>query len=58
MMLDYGYGFNAIRDGGRGAQTIGLLVQINLERTKSQYIIPGEDTGIRRSFGDFMNSIQ
>jgi hypothetical protein len=27
----YGYGFEAIRDGGRGGQNIGLLVQFDLE---------------------------
>lgn len=57
VMLDYGYGFNAIRDSGRGAQTIGILVQINLERTKSGYQVPGEEGGVLRGLGNFMHSI-
>jgi hypothetical protein len=28
---NYGYGFEAIRDGGRGGQSIGILVQYDLE---------------------------
>jgi len=29
-LLDYGYGFNAIRDGHRGANSVGFLMQIDL----------------------------
>jgi hypothetical protein len=57
VMLDYGYGFNAIRTHGRGAQSVGILVQINLERAKSRYFVPGEDSGILRGLGNFMHSI-
>ncbi|MGH7952864.1 MAG: hypothetical protein ACREFE_13235 [Limisphaerales bacterium] len=32
IMLDYGYGIDAIRTGGRGAHTLGLLVQLDLGR--------------------------
>lgn len=35
IVLDCGYGFDAIRSHGRGAESIGLLFQINLERTKA-----------------------
>jgi hypothetical protein len=57
VLLDYGYGFNAIRDNGRGASTIGILVQINLERTKSGYYNPNSsDNGILRGFNNFMHS--
>jgi len=37
ILLDYGYGIDAIRTRGRGAQTVGILVQLNLERTQSKY---------------------
>jgi hypothetical protein len=31
VQASYGYGFEAIRDGGRGGQNIGILVQFDLE---------------------------
>jgi hypothetical protein len=36
IMLDYGYGIDAIRSHGRGANTVGLLVQFDLGRKHSQ----------------------
>jgi len=57
VMLDYGYGFEAIRDTGRGGQTVGILIQINLERTHPEFVIPGADDGVLRSFSNFMHSI-
>jgi hypothetical protein len=35
IVLRYGYGFNAIRDGKEGAQSIGLLFQYNFEKRKA-----------------------
>jgi hypothetical protein len=35
VMLDYGYGIDAIRSHGRGANTIGLLVQLDLGAKRS-----------------------
>jgi hypothetical protein len=46
-MLDYGYGFQAIRDQGRGGQSIGILIQLNLIRTDNEYYNPGENIFIR-----------
>jgi len=34
IILRYGYGFNAIRDGKEGAQSVGLLFQYNFEARK------------------------
>ena len=34
VIMRYGYGFNAQRDGGEGAHSIGLLYQYNFERRK------------------------
>jgi hypothetical protein len=34
IVLRYGYGFNAVRDGHEGAQSIGLLFQYNFEKKK------------------------
>lgn len=36
IVLDCGYGIDAIRSHGRGAESIGLLFQIDLARTKAQ----------------------
>ncbi len=58
VLLDYGYGIDAIRDHGRGAQTIGILVQINLDRTKTQYYDPNNSSGgILRGLGNFVHSM-
>lgn len=58
IMLDYAYGFEAIRDTGRGGQTVALLFQINLERTHPQYNVPGADHGIMRTLSNFTRSIE
>lgn len=34
IVLRYGYGFNAIRDGDEGAHSVGVLFQFDLERSK------------------------
>jgi len=34
IILRYGYGFNAVRDGGTGSQSIGLLFQYDFEARK------------------------
>jgi hypothetical protein len=57
ILLDYGYGFDAIRTHGRGAQSVGLLIQINLERTHSQYYNPNDSTGVMRGLSNFAHSI-
>ncbi len=36
IILRYGYGFNALRDGKEGAQSIGLLFQYNFEKQKDR----------------------
>ncbi len=35
VVLRYGYGFNAIRNGKEGAQSVGLLFQYNFEKRKN-----------------------
>ena len=35
IILRYGYGFNAIRNGREGAQSVGLLFQYNFEKKKA-----------------------
>ena len=36
VMVTYAYGINAIRDGGRGAQNIGLLLQWDLQKGRGE----------------------
>jgi hypothetical protein len=48
VMATYGYGFEAIRDNGRGAQAVGIFCEINLRAKK-----PGEPTHLDRAIGYF-----
>ena len=57
-MLDYGYGFDAIRTHGRGAQSIGLLVQFDLERTKDSVNSPIPNTSWSSGFDRILRSFQ
>jgi hypothetical protein len=47
VMLDYGYGFQAIRDHGAGSQSVGILIQFNLVRAKSEYYNPADNIFFR-----------
>lgn len=58
IMLDYCYGFDAIRDHGRGAQSIGLLMQIDLERYDASKPETASGEGFwQRSFETFVHSL-
>jgi hypothetical protein len=48
-VASYGYGFEAIRSNGRGGQSIGFLLQINLE---------GRHPGTPSGLDDFRNVLQ
>jgi len=37
VILCYGYGFNALRDGQEGAHSVGLLFQYNFEQRKHRH---------------------
>lgn len=39
-MTDYAYGINAIRDGHRGANSIGVLLQLDLAKPGHQITAP------------------
>ena len=55
IMLDYGYGIDAIRSHGRGANRIGLLVQIDLGHKRSSNFNsaqPGQWRGWQHLFGE------
>jgi hypothetical protein len=56
VMVDYGYGIDAIRSGGRGAHSIGLLLQLDLEPAREAYFKsepPGRWRGFERILGVF-----
>jgi hypothetical protein len=42
IMLTCGYGVDAIRSGGRGAESIGLLMQWDLEKTRGEKFNPAQ----------------
>jgi hypothetical protein len=55
IMLDYGYGIDAIRSHGRGANTVGLLLQIDLGTLHSKTFNSAQPSNWRgwgRIFGD------
>ena len=56
VMAGYAYGIDAIRSHGRGANSIGLLMQIDLERSKDSPFNPANPNmwqGMQRMFGIF-----
>jgi len=47
IMLTYAYGIDAIRNGGRGAQNIGLLLQWDLHKTVGEKFNPAQPNNWR-----------
>lgn len=54
----YSYAFQALRDGRHGGESIGLLVQFDLGRTKSDLYSPGGNNGFLRGLDGFLHSFQ
>jgi len=52
VMVGYGYGFNAIRSSGRGASSIGVLLQLDLEHAAEAFHAPPPShwPGLQRFF--------
>jgi len=48
IMADFGYGIEAARSGGRGAEAVGILCEIDLHARR-----PGEPTQLDRAIGFF-----
>jgi len=48
---------NAVRDHGRGAETVGLLMQLDLEPALSKYFNPSDNEGILRGLSTFMRGV-
>ena len=55
--LAYGYGFEAIRNGERGAQSISILVQFDLDRTKQRFFDPTAIINRSRGLQSIMSTI-
>jgi hypothetical protein len=56
VMIGYAYGIDAIRNDNRGADSIGFLMQIDLERAKKAILSPDSPSrwrGFQRIFGAF-----
>ena len=56
MMLCYAYGIDAIRSHGRGANSIGILMQLDLAKAKAKMFSPTSPNmwqGMQRFFGVF-----
>ena len=56
VMLGYAYGIDAIRSEGRGAHSLGLLLQLDLEHAKEAIFNPAEPgvwRGFQRIFSGF-----
>lgn len=50
LMVGYAYGVDAIRSNGRGASSVGVLLQIDLEHAKAAMLNPEEEPGLWRGF--------
>ena len=59
LVVGYAYGIDAIRKNERGAHSVGVLVQFDLERAKVPLFDPGENPirsrGLQRIFGRFFD---
>jgi hypothetical protein len=55
--LGYGYGINAIRDDHRGAHSISILLQFDLDRTKRRFFDPSSNIGQSRGLDEFMRNV-
>ena len=57
VQVGYAYGVNAIRDGHRGANSVGVLLQFDLGRVRAKALLnpgePGRWRGLQRIIGAF-----
>ena len=57
VMLGYAYGIDAIRTGGRGAHSVGMLMQFDLEHAKKNHLLNPDDLSRWRGWGRMVNGI-
>ena len=55
--IAYGYGFQAIRDGGRGAHSLSILVQFDLDNTRQRFFDPTANINRSRGLQSIMRTI-
>ena len=58
ILVGYAYGVDAIRDGGRGAHSIGVLMQLDWEQARETLFDPAQPSmwrGLQQVFGLFGN---
>lgn len=55
--LGYGYGINAIRDGNRGAQSLSIFLQFDLDRTRQRFLDPTAAVGQSQGLQQFFRTI-
>lgn len=53
----YGYGFQAFRNGDRGAQSLSILVQFDLDRTRQRFFDPTANINRSRGLQSIMRTI-
>ena len=57
VVLSYGYGIDALRNGNRGAHSVGFLLQFDLDQAKVPMFEPGENPirsrGLQRLFQQY-----
>ena len=53
----YGYGFEAIRNGGRGAQSLSILLQFDLDSTRRRFFDPTVNINRSRGLQSIMRTI-
>jgi hypothetical protein len=53
LAVGYGYGVDAIRNGDRGAHSVGFLLQFDLDRTRKRLFDPGENPNRSRGLEQF-----
>jgi hypothetical protein len=57
VMLGYAYGIDAIRTGGRGAHSVGILMQFDLGRAKKNHLLNPDDLSRWRGWGRMVNGV-
>lgn len=55
--LAYGYGIDAIRNGDRGAHSLSLLVQFDLDSTRRRFFDPSDNMGRSRGLQSILRNI-
>ena len=57
IFVGYGYGFDAIRDDSRGAQSLSIFLQFDLDRTRQRFLDPSTAVGQSQGLQQFFRTI-